>query len=523
MLKETNSVKFIKQQKGRVKLLTKSDYVKSLIRQNYSEPNKAAEFDKRQSKLNSPISPLMAFKTGLTLEIVKLLKNDLYFKGTILLPKELRLEVKPLKFNKNNPILPPGNRDIQYYSYQEDCIRKALCFGRGVVNSSTGSGKSLIIYGLIKNILWYINKNFKCLIVVPNPHLVSQFYDNFIEYGSFNNTGDNVELNVGQFASFSDDIIDNPNPDDYNIVIANRDMLLNHYETKMIFKPDVVIVDEAHCLKKGKSITRLISKIETPIKFGFTGTLKDLDDKDSEWNIKGITGPEIFTKFPYELQKDEYIAPIHIAACKFIHNISQPQPNREEFKTEDDFLKALYPEEYKYVESCDKVNKFICKFIYKLNGNTIVLFDHLAHLDYMYEYINRILNKNGEKYCYRINGGTPLKERKEACQCMEEKSGVIIMAVAKCFGTGINIKNINNLVIANGYSKACTKLAQSIGRGLRVSKDKKYLCFYDLYHSFRYSSRHFSKRLKIYKQYYNKTVTDIRYNTIDVNRIKSQE
>jgi len=65
--------------------------------------------------------------------------------------------------------------------YQDDCIKKALRIKRGVIESPTGSGKSLIIYSMIRFIMG--TSEGKILLIVPNISLVNQMFNDFKEYG----------------------------------------------------------------------------------------------------------------------------------------------------------------------------------------------------------------------------------------------------------------------------------------------------------------------------------------------------
>ena len=62
----------------------------------------------------------------------------------------------------------------------------------------------------------------------------------------------------------------------------------------------------------------------------------------------------------------------------------------------------------------------------------------------------------------------------------------------------LNIKNLHYIVFAGG-GKAKVKIIQSIGRGLRLHKDKKGVIIIDLADELYYSYQHYTKRLKLYK------------------------
>ena len=80
---------------------------------------------------------------------------------------------------------------------------------------------------------------------------------------------------------------------------------------------------------------------------------------------------------------------------------------------------------------------------------------------------------------------------------MEEEDNVIVVAISKIFSTGINIKNIHYIVFGSG-GKAKIKTVQSIGRGLRLHKNKSKLIIFDIADNLRYGQRHVEQRLALY-------------------------
>ena len=73
-------------------------------------------------------------------------------------------------------------KDTKYTlrDYQFDAVKSAINRKHGVVLSATGSGKSLIIYILVRYLLLE-NKN--VLLIVPRSSLVEQLYSDFVDYG----------------------------------------------------------------------------------------------------------------------------------------------------------------------------------------------------------------------------------------------------------------------------------------------------------------------------------------------------
>lgn len=80
---------------------------------------------------------------------------------------------------------------------------------------------------------------------------------------------------------------------------------------------------------------------------------------------------------------------------------------------------------------------------------------------------------------------------------------VIIVASLGTFSTGVNIKNLSNVIFA-APSKSQIRVLQSIGRGLRKSDDGRPTTLFDISDNFawkkskNYTLNHAVERVKIY-------------------------
>ena len=90
---------------------------------------------------------------------------------------------------------------------------------------------------------------------------------------------------------------------------------------------------------------------------------------------------------------------------------------------------------------------------------------------------------------------------------MEESSNNILFAEVVVMGTGINIKNLPNIVFMFS-GKSLSRVIQSIGRSLRTHKDKEEALLIDTHFNFKYSTKHYKERMKLYKSFYGKTEPD---------------
>ena len=90
-------------------------------------------------------------------------------------------------FEENEMISREGVREymtkISKYKprdYQVDAVYDALRYNRKLLISPTASGKSLMIYSVVR---YFAEKNKKVLLVVPTTSLVEQMYKDFKDYG----------------------------------------------------------------------------------------------------------------------------------------------------------------------------------------------------------------------------------------------------------------------------------------------------------------------------------------------------
>ena len=82
------------------------------------------------------------------------------------------------------------------------------------------------------------------------------------------------------------------------------------------------------------------------------------------------------------------------------------------------------------------------------------------------------------KKVFFVYGGVEAKKKK--IRFITEKSdGVIIVGSYGTFSTGINIRNLHNIVFANP-SKSRIRNLQSIGRGLRLKDNESNATLYDV-------------------------------------------
>ena len=114
-----------------------------------------------------------------------------------------------------------------------------------------------------------------------------------------------------------------------------------------------------------------------------------------------------------------------------------------------------------------------------------------------------IYKKNTDRKIFFIHGGVDAEEREQVRSIVEKENDAIIVASYGTFSTGINIRNLHNVILASP-SKSRIRVLQSIGRGLRTSDSKDAVTVYDIADDLKYKThtnftlQHLLERLEIY-------------------------
>jgi len=454
---------------GRARVLSEDIQSFDAVRDKFTVVNKAARYSTYSSDTVSAITPLGTFPLGLA--------DDVAWKASemgifVEMEEPLKEAVRPLNIPYSPP--QPENTEFLYRDYQSEAITAALASGRGIIKLPTGAGKSLVLYGLVRAMREEKLVDKPILVVTPNVQLVVQLSEDMISYG--------MERNLVQ--RFSSANASAPSSECWAIV-SNRQWLEEH--GKDMPEVGAVIVDECHGLRKGNAVTNYVRALPTNIKLGLTATIPE--DAEDEWCVKGTLGPILSTREVSDLQDAGILSFVKVIPVRIVHSgVKLPKPkNIEEWK-------KAYSVECEVLESNPNASSAIAALAAALPGNTILLFDHT-------EFGKAIFKSALKSHKHFINGAVEVAEREIARKDMEASGDVLIVGNARCFGEGINIKRVNNIVLAmNGRSSV--KVLQTVGRGLRLHASKDHTNLIDIFHAFKYSESHFRERKKIYEKFY---------------------
>jgi superfamily II DNA or RNA helicase len=364
------------------------------------------------------------------------------------------------------------NKPIQFRDYQIDSIWHAIQSDRCLLLSPTASGKSLVIYTLVR---YYHLMNLKTLILVPTTSLVEQMYSDFIDYGW-------EDKYLHRVYAGHDKGSKKP------VVISTWQSIYKLHRPYFA-QYGCIIGDEAH-LFKAKSLTDIMAKSgDVKYRFGLTGTLDGT--QTHRLVLEGLFGQVKKIITTKELIDRGTLAKLEIDCIVLKHTEEEAQ--RVRYYT--------YAEEINYLVSHPKRNKFIEKLCKSIKGNTLLLFQLVEkHGVLLYNELKTL-----DRKVFFVYGGTTTETREKIRAITEKETDAIIVASYGTFSTGINIRAINNIVFASP-SKSRVRVLQSIGRGLRQSDNKDRVKLFDVSDNISYKSRpnftfrHFKQRLNIYKE-----------------------
>ena len=356
-------------------------------------------------------------------------------------------------------------------SYQVEGVYDALRHNRKLLISPTASGKSLMIYSIVR---YFVERKQNTLIVVPTTSLVEQMYKDFADYG----------WDVG---SFCHKIYAGKERETDSQVIITTWQSIYKLPRKYFERFSVVIGDELHQFKS-KSLISIMTKLaDAKFRYGFTGTLDGT--QTHKWVLEGLFGPSYKIIKTDELMKKGHVATLDINVLLLKH-----PPNK--FETFED--------EIQYIINHDRRNKFIRNLALDLKGNTLILFARVeGHGEPLYNLINS--NSLEQRHVFFVHGGVDTEDREKVRSITENENNAIIVASYGTFSTGINIKNLHNVIFASP-SKSRIRNLQSIGRILRKGNNKTKATLYDIADDISFKSRknytlnHLIERIKIYNE-----------------------
>ena len=361
--------------------------------------------------------------------------------------------------------------DRQPRDYQLDAFVHAVRKRRALLLSPTASGKSLIIYLLSR---FFRSNPDKILIVVPTTSLVHQMASDFISYGC-------NEQYIHKIFSGQEKLTDAP------FVITTWQSVYKLPKT-WYAQFHCVIGDEAHLFKANSLKTMMTKLVNCPYRFGFTGTLDGT--QTHKLVLEGMFGQVKKVTTTVELMDQNHITRLKIKAI----TLSYSDDLRKTYKGID------YQSEIDFIVTHPPRNKFITNLVLSQKQNTLVLFKLKTHGKSLFD---QITSRCSDRKTFYVDGDIDGLVREDIRKAVEEEQNAIIIASLGTFSTGVNIRNLHN-VIFTSPSKSRIKTLQSIGRSLRLNTNKEFATLYDIADDLSWKSKknhtilHFIERVKMY-------------------------
>lgn len=376
-----------------------------------------------------------------------------------------------IKINSNS-VIPKVSvstvKNYDYRDYQQDAIEHCLNVGRCIVESPVGSGKTLIMAGLIQS----IRDSLGCKIVVlfREKGILKQTYDFFKTCGI-----DSLGVNSGEGYIYGDVML--------STVQSIEKILDTHLE-----ETKVLIVDEAHQFCKGDMSVAAVESFPNAIfRAAFTATVpSEKLDIHGRLTLEGAFG-EVYSTVSIEdlIEEGKLAKPI----IQIVNNtVSGIDPD------------ISYQDVYEtcIVNNVDRNNNIV-KVISKINESNnkakiLILVKNLEHV----EILRSLISNTGIK-TFTIEGKDDLQRRYDLIKKFITSKYTSVIIGTNVLQTGININEITHMINARGLEGEIPTI-QGLGRGIRKAEGKSVLYFFDFFDDMPYLKQHSKKRIKHYKQ-----------------------
>lgn len=389
---------------------------------------------------------------------------------------EIPLLIIELEDRRNNLVqMLPANEFVETIGeqslrdYQQNVIevvrtsaiklgKQNIPFQRGIIDSATNSGKTIIMGGLIANTV-----NPKVLVLVDRGLVFKQLLKYLSQFGELGIVGDGK-------CEFAD------------ITVAMAQTLYGRLDSlkteKHLKQFNAVFMDEGH-KAASTTYTAILSKLDASMRLVISGTPLDMKDKVAKMTIVGISGVPLV-----KITNQEMIdAGVSLKPIIHLHRI-----NDEAIIAAS---KSYREQADSYYRSLATVEKIV-EILLKEKKDTLITFNYEAHGSWVYHCLQRY----GVE-CLFTHGKD--KARVQKIEDFKAKKTAVLIA-SMILKEGVNITNIQRIIrLEGGKSDITTK--QIVGRGLRVDEANgdKEVEIHDFYIDGKYLQKHSITRIGTYR------------------------
>lgn len=369
---------------------------------------------------------------------------------------------------------------------QIDAFKHCVNNGRAVVLAPTSNGKSYMIHGLTE---FHGRQKQKILVIIDRSQLIEQLRENLRD-----------EYN----GSLRYETVYDQGNLDCDVYFTTWQSCYQN-DSKWFKQFDVLIGDEVHKFA-ADSTKKIIDKCgHIGIRYGFTATL-DNDSKINRLTLIGMFGIASEVTTVSELIDAGIVARPTIYAI--IREYSQDLKRkiyREHGVEINKKWVMSFPAECEFLEESDERTEFITKLDSALKGNTVIAFKRSRQGKKLVQSIQSLRESKGisTDSLYYIDHKVKNNNRIDYSKDIDVSNDATAVLSLGTSSTGVNIKNINNIIVACQLKSSVT-VPQLIGRGLRISDRKTTVDVYDIGDDLTYNGKpnatlnHFKRRLEIY-------------------------
>jgi superfamily II DNA or RNA helicase len=351
---------------------------------------------------------------------------------------------------------------IRLRDYQVDVINKFLEAPQALQEIATGAGKTIMTATMSK----LVEKYGRSIVIVPNKDLVRQTEEDYLNCG----------LDAGVYFGDRKDIGKTHTICTWQSLNSLLKKTKTGEDNIIDFIEDVccVIVDEVH-QAKADVLKDLLTSVfaRVPLRWGLTGTIPKSDHEFA--TIRASLGDIVNRLAAKDLQDIGVLSNCHV-------NVVQTQETQSY---------TDYQSELKFLLEDKKRQEYLANLIKEISqtGNTLVLTGRINSGQALQELIPD---------ADFVQGSMKSDDRKTAYKEINEATNSITIATYGVAAVGINIPRIFNMVLLEP-GKSFVRVIQSIGRGVRIAKDKDFVQIWDITSRCKFSKRHLTERKKFYK------------------------
>jgi superfamily II DNA or RNA helicase len=363
---------------------------------------------------------------------------------------------------KTKKVLDYEIEGFTYFPYQSQLIKDGLSYKRGIIKSPTGSGKTLIMAGLVKAL-----RGRKMVILFNAKQLLKQTYDFLTKTCGM----DNIGVCFGEGFIYGDIML---------CTIQSIERILDtHLE-----EAEVLMIDECHEFANGKNTLPAIQSFPNAVyRLGFTATPPN--DPIPRYSLEGALGSVLQKVDTADLVESGTLTKPIIQLID--------RPYSASGLDEDMGYLDVYDTYIVNNESRNNIIKEIVNDIRKNNDSAriLILTKSLEH--------GRTLENLIGGQCEFLEGANSLGERYESISRFRGHKGSSVLIGTKILQTGVNIEEITHMINARGMKSEIATL-QALGRALRRHDSKSVVYIYDFMDKEKYLRDHAISRKRHYKR-----------------------